>query len=704
MNFTIAYDKPCRIRFRCGGYAFDKSLEYSVHQYLTAAEYVRSAEVRCENGGMLIYYEEGFRSEVIRLVSELNPRKLEKLSPDVEYTIQEIDRSFTDNLVQVTVKKLISKLFIPMTLRKYVIIYKGLKFVYNGLKTLLDGRLAVDVLDGASIGACLAQKNYKTASTVMFLLKISGLLEDYARARTRAALADSLSVKADKVWLVKDETDVLIPMSQLCKGDIIRIRTGSVIPVDGEVADGEAYVNESSMTGEPLAVMRSKGDTVFAGTAVEEGSITVVVREISSDTRISRIIELIDNSENLKARVQGRAEKLADSIVPISFLAFGLALLFTRNITKAVSVLMVDYSCAIKLSTPIAVISAIKEAADMDITVKGGKYLEEFAAADTIVFDKTGTLTNAQPVLERVIPFGKYSVQEALKIAACLEEHFPHSVAKAIVKAAAEQGINHAEEHTEVNYIVAHGISTTLNGERAIIGSRHFVCEDEGIIITSEQQRLIDEKSGSCSVIYLAVGGSLSAVLCISDPPRKDAAELIRSLSDSELENIIMLTGDSVKTAEVIASQLGITEFYAQVLPEQKHSMIESLKAQGRRVIMVGDGINDAPALAAANVSVAVSDASDIAKEAADITLYSGLSQLVALRRLSVELMERIQKNYRFIVLFNSALLISGFFGIISPSASALLHNASTMAICFRSMTKLENRRRTSSEYSDKKA
>lgn len=690
MNFKIVYDKPCRIRFRCGGYAFDKALEYSLYRRIMSEAYIKTAEVRSENGGILVYYKEGFRKNVIKLVSEINVRNLEIVPADSEYGITEIDREFRDSILEMTAKKIISKLFIPMSLRKYIIIFRGLKYVLTGIKTLLDGRLTVEVLDGASIGACLIQRNYTTAGTVMFLLNISGLLEDFTRARTRAALADSLAVKADKVWLITDDSDVLIPMSELKRGDNIRVRTGSVIPVDGEIKEGEAYINESSMTGEPLAVMKSSGATVFAGTVVEEGSIAVTVRELSSDTKISKIIELIDNSENLKAGVQSRAERLADSIVPFSFIGFGLVLLLTRNVTKAVSVLMVDYSCAIKLSTPIAVISAIKEAADIDMTVKGGKYLEEFAAADTIVFDKTGTLTNAEPVLERVIPFGGYSENEVLKIAACLEEHFPHSVAKAIVKGAAKLSIDHAEEHAEVNYIVAHGISTILNGERAIIGSRHFVCEDEGVEITPEQQTEIDERSGACSVIYLAVGNKLTGALCVSDPPREEAKPVIEALKKCGFENIIMLTGDSARGAEIISEQLGITEFYAQVLPEEKHEMIEKLKADGRRVVMVGDGINDAPALAAANVSAAVSDASDIAREAADITLRgAGLAELVRLRELSELLMERIHKNYRFILLFNSALLLSGLFGIISPGTSAFLHNASTMAICGRSMTKL---------------
>lgn len=690
MLFKIVYDKPGRIRFRCGGYAFDKALEYAVYKCVSDAEFVTKAEVRSENGGILVYYREGFRQQVIDLVSELCPKDIEQIVPDSEYGISEIDRRFGDSLALTVGKKLVSRLFIPMFIRKYLILFHGLKYVIRGVKTLLSGELTVDVLDGASIGACLLQKNYRTAGTVMFLLNISALLEDYTRARTRAVLADSLAVKADKVWLIKDGTDTLIPMSELKKGDTIRVRTGSVIPVDGEIYDGEAYINESSMTGEPLAVMKSSGATVFAGTVVEEGSIAITVRGLSGDTKISKIIELIDNSENLKAGVQSRAERLADSIVPFSFLGFGLTLLLSRNITKAISVLMVDYSCAIKLSTPISVISAIKEAADMDITVKGGKFLEEFAAADTIVFDKTGTLTNAQPTLEKVIPFGEYTQNEVLKIAACLEEHFPHSVARAIVKGASDLGLDHAEEHAEVNYIVAHGIATTLNGERAIIGSRHFVCEDEGVEITPEQQLLIDERSGACSVIYLAVGDKPAGALCISDPPRSEAKYVVEMLKNEGFGNVVMLTGDSEKAAEIISEQLGITEFYAQVLPEEKHSRIERMKSEGRRVVMVGDGINDAPALAAANVSAAVSDASDIAKDAADITLRgSGLEELVQLRRLSRLLMERIHRNYRFILAFNSTLLLSGLVGILSPSVSAFLHNASTMAICAKSMTKL---------------
>lgn len=696
MKFKIVYDQPGRIRFRCGGYAFDKMRERTIYELVTANSFVRKAEVHSENGGILVYYQKGHRADVIQLVSKMNPKSLKPVSRDDR--TNQVNTDFKSDIAKLLLKRFVSKVIFPTAIGNLIVIAKGLKYIWRAIDTLGEGHLNVDVLDGASVAACLAQKDYKTAGTIMFMLSISALLEDYTRAKTKAALTDSLAVKTDKVWMVNDGVDVLIPMSNLKVGDEIRIRTGSVIPVDGEVTEGEANINEASMTGEPLSAMKSVGATVFAGTVVDEGSIVVRVRALSGNTKIQKIIQLIDNSENLKAGVQSRAEHLADSIVPFSFLGFGLTLLLTRNVTKAVSILMVDYSCAIKLSTPISVISAIREAADHDITVKGGKYLEEFALADSIVFDKTGTLTNAEPVLERVIAFDNQTEEEVLKIAACLEEHFPHSVARAIVKGAADKGLNHAEEHADVQYIVAHGIATTLHGERAVIGSRHFVSEDEGVEISEELQSEIDEKSGACSVVYLAVGGKLTGALCISDPPREEAKESVDLLKKAGIKNIVMLTGDSQKAAEMIAEKLGISVFHAQVLPEDKHSYVERMKSDGRRVIMVGDGINDAPALVAANVSVAMSDASDIAREAADITLRgANLTELATLRQLSKALMKRINSNYRFIIGFNSALLLLGLAGMTTPSVSAFLHNASTMAICAKSMTPLIDKKRNQS-------
>ncbi len=688
MRYRIISDNPGRIRVRFGVYAFEKTLESCIRKLVKANDFVISAEAHSENGGLLICYKKERRREVIRFIESLDFRGLTPIPDDDPTT--EIDENFKKGLTKLIVSHYVKKMLIPAPLRPLFVLYSSAKYILNGLSVLSEGKLTVEVLDAASISACLIQRNYKTASTIMLLLSISSLLEDYTRARTKAVLTSSLAVKADEVWLVNGNEDVLIPIKELNIGDKIRVRTGSVIPVDGEITDGEAYINEASMTGEPLAVMKSANATVFAGTVVEEGSIVIKVRAVSSDTKIHKIIELIDSSENLKAGVQSQAERLADSIVPFSFLGFGLTLLFTGNITKAVSLLMVDYSCAIKLSAPIAVISALREAADLNITVKGGKYFEAFAAADTIVFDKTGTLTNAEPVLDKVIPFNGYSEEEILRTAACIEEHFPHSMARAIVNGAENRGITHAEEHAEVNYIVAHGIATTLHGHRAIIRSHHFVCEDEGVAITDEQQLLIDEHAGASSVIYLAIGEKLAGVLCINDPPRAEAAEAVALMKKCGIENVVMLTGDSISAAEMTAKQLGITEVHAQVLPEDKHSHIEKLRADGRCVIMVGDGINDAPALAAANVSVAMSDASDIAKETADITIRGGgLIELAVMRELSERLMRRINSNYRFILGFNTTLLVLGLCGVLSPSLSALLHNGSTIAICIKSMTPL---------------
>lgn len=699
MKFKIVYDKPCRIRFRCGNYAIPKEYEESIRFYISTSSFVKEVGVTSINGGILVMYKTGFRDKVVELVKNLNINTLAPMTEKREYGIKEIDKEFKDSLLKIALKRVFFKAFVPNPIATALTIYNSVKYIKNGLKALSECKLNVDVLDSASIVACFARKNFKTASTVMFLLSISSLLEKYTRERTKAVLTDSLVIKTDKVWLVTSGEDVEIPITELQVGDEIRIHTGNVIPIDGIVTDGEATVNEASITGESLPVMKVTDTSVYAGTVIEEGSVVVKVRELSSNTKISKIIELIDNSENLKASVQSNAENLADRIVPFSFLGFFLTLIFTRNVNKALSLLMVDYSCAIKLSTPIAVISAIREAAVHDITIKGCKYLEAFSNADTIVFDKTGTLTNAEPTLEKIVSFGKYSEEEILKIAACLEEHFPHSVANAVVNAANERGIAHLEEHTEVNYVVAHGISTTLHGKKAIIGSKHFVVEDEHITVTDEQEEIINEKSGACSVLYLAIGDELVGVLCISDPPRDDAKDAIAELKSLGISNIVMLTGDSYKAAKMTAEQLGITEYKYQVLPEDKHKYIEDLKDKGHCVIMVGDGINDTPALAAANVSVAMNDASDIARETADITIKdSSLNQLARVRILSKELMERIHKNYRFILGFNSSLLLLGFMGVITPSLSALLHNASTMMICAKSMTPLSNKKKKDKE------
>ena len=697
MKFRIVYDKPGRLRLRAGAFAFDREYEARVHKACVGVPCVKSAVVHSANGGLLLEYEPqngdygASRSQILEFAKSLNPKSLPECDGETEYQLQSLDDGFKASLMGMIARRYLLRWFVPLPIRTAITTIRGLRYVARGISTLMSGKLTVDVLDGAAIGASLLQRNYESAGTVMFLLGVSGLLEDYTKARTRTALTGSLAVKVDKVWVVKDGVDTLIELKNVQVGDLVRVRSGSMIPVDGRVMEGEAFVNESTMTGESKAVMKTRGKTVFAGTVLEEGAIVVKVRAVNGNTKIQKIIELIDHSEDLKASVQSRAEHLADSIVPFSFLGFGLTLLFTQNISRAVSILMVDYSCAIKLSTPISVISALREAADMDMTVKGGKYLEEFALADTIVFDKTGTLTKAEPRLEKIIPFGGRSEDEILKIAACIEEHFPHSMARAIVKAALERGIAHEEEHADVKYIVAHGIATALDEKRAVIGSKHFVIEDEKVTVSEEDQRIIDKEAGAASVIYLGIGGELAGALCISDPPREEAVVAIRRLRENGIKNVVMITGDSKNAAERVAELLGIDTFFAQVLPEDKHHYVEQMKSEGKRVIMVGDGINDAPALAAANVSVAMSDASDIARETADVTLRrENLEDLVELRLLSQKLMERIMMNYRFIVVFNTSLLVGGFLGLLSPTTSAFLHNVSTMGICAKSMTKLK--------------
>ncbi len=693
MKFKIVYDKPGRIRFRCGEYAFEREKETAVFLILKNCDFVNDAEVHSANGSILVYYAEGHRDDVVSVVRNIKKEDLTEETSG-EFQIKQIDSDFSDRIILTVLRRFVTRAILPDPVRRIMTFIKGIGYVCKGIAALFNSGMTVEVLDGASIGTCLIQKNYSTAGTIMFLLNLSSIMEEYTHARTKAVLRESLIVNTDEVWLVQGDTDVKITMAELKTDDVVRIRAGSMIYADGEVVDGEAYINEATMTGESLPVHKKKGSSVFAGTLVEEGSVAVRVRNLSSDSRINRIVALIDESENLKAGVQSRAERLADSVVPFSFIAFGLVYLFTGNVTKAVSVLMVDYSCAIKLSAPIAVISAIKEAADRGITVKGGKYLEEFAAADTIVFDKTGTLTNAKPELAEVIAFRPYNKTEVLRIAACLEEHYPHSVARAIVNGAAERNLIHEEEHAEVEYIVAHGVATQYRGKRAIIGSRHFVEEDEHVEFSAAQSKAIEKASDKGSLIYLAIGGKLAGILVINDPPRENAAEVVKNLKNAGIERIVMLTGDSRRIAENIAETLEITDVIAEVLPEEKFAEIEKLKAEGHRVIMVGDGINDAPALAAANVSVAMNDASEIAQETADITIrHSDLNELVTVRRLSEKLMKRISDSYHFIITFNTALLAGGIFGFLAPATSAFLHNSSTLLICMKSMTALEEKK-----------
>lgn len=686
MRFNIAHDSEGRIRLRCGAGHFTAAQECPLEEMLTALPYVHEAKASGANGGILIIYEPQHRLELLKYVKAIRETEIESR----EGCGKALTEMFKRDLSKLVLQRIFVKHFLPAPVRIALTYIKAVPYIRKALSSVCDFKADVALLDGAAVSAALFRGMYSEVNSIMFLLRVSGLLEDYTRKRTKSALAESLAFRTDSVWKIVGDSQVKVPLSQIRKGDTVVFRDGSMIAVDGTVVCGQATVNEASMTGEPLPVLKKEDATVYAGTVIEEGSIQVRAQSEANNSRISHIVDMIENGESLKAGVQSRAEKTANSIVPYTLGLSALTYLFTGNITKALSVLMVDYSCAIKLATPISVISAMREASGYGFVVKGGKYLENFSNADTIVFDKTGTLTNACPVVGKVISFGEYTEDEVLKISACLEEHFPHSMAKAVVKAANERALHHEEEHADVEYVVAHGIVTMLHGKRAIIGSEHFVAEDEGTPISAEERAFIDRESAGFSTIYLAIAGKLAGVICISDPPRAEAAEAVEMLRQNGIENVIMLTGDHVGAAERTAKMLGITDFRAQVLPETKAGFISELKEQGKTVIMVGDGINDSPALATADVSVAMKDSSDLAREVADVTLLSGdLRDLVVLRELSSKMLNRITGNYSFILLFNTALIILGMCGLITPSVSSLLHNGSTLLVSAHSMTPL---------------
>ncbi len=684
MKYKIVYDSPGRLRLRCGGGVFSKNQESSLAGRLCDVGGVCSAEVSSVNGGILVYYSGNIKATLLKIITDIN---VHDLAEQPLSSSQLIDEEFKKDFFAILRKRIIMKLFVPKFISVPLTVVRAVPFIKNGLDSLSKGKLNVDVLDAVSISAAILSGTPSTASSVMTLLNISSLLEGYTRKKAKNALSDSLSLNIDKVWRIDGENEEYVPLADIKPGDIVRVRQGSMIPIDGEVERGTAEVNEASMTGESLPQRKVGGMTVYAGTVVENGSIDIKTLKLSDDSRIRNIIDLIENSEELKSNLQSRAESFADRLVPFSFLTSIGVYLLTGNITKAISVLMVDYSCAIKLSTPICVISAMKEATNYDIMIKGGRFLENYAFADTMLFDKTGTLTVSCPKLSKIVAFEGYSEDKILKISACLEEHFPHSVAKAIVRAAEEKKLEHAEEHAEVEYIVAHGIASQLRGKRVLIGSSHFIFDDEIIPLTDEQNDMRAALGERYSMVYLAIGGKLCGILCIEDPIRNDAEKVIKKLKQKGFSNITMITGDGENTAANVCKELGIEKFYAKVLPEDKLNIVNRVKSEGHKVVMVGDGINDSPALAAADVSIAMKDASDIAREVADITLLaSDLDRLVILRDLSENMFERIHKNYRFISLFNSGLILLGIAGMISPVASALLHNLSTMGICLNSM------------------
>ena len=634
----------------------------------------------------------GDREQIIELLRHFHYESANVPQTVIKTSGRELNNSYQEKLIGSVVWHYSKKLLLPLPIRIALTIGRSVKYIGIGLKCLLQRKIEVPVLDATAITVSLITKDFSTASSIMFLLGIGELLEEWTHKKSVDDLARSMSLNVSKVWLKTPENqEILVESSKIEKGDKVVVHMGNVIPFDGEVLDGDAMVNQASLTGESVPVQRTVGNTVFAGTVVEEGEITIRVKEVEGNNRFDQIVTMIEESEKLKSELEGKAEHYADKLVPWTLGATGLTYLLTRNVTKAMSILMVDFCCALKLAMPISVLSAIREASLYNVTVKGGKFLEAVAEADTIVFDKTGTLTKAHPTVVDLVNFNdEYSSDDMLRVAACLEEHFPHSMAKAVVDAASKKGLSHEEMHTKVEYIVAHGIATSINGKRTVIGSYHFVFEDEKCVVPAGKEPLFESLPLYYSHLYLAIEGKLSAVICIEDPLRDEAVAVVTSLKKAGISKVVMMTGDSERTASVIAKKVGVDEYYAEVLPEDKAAFVEREKAKGRKVIMIGDGINDSPALSAANVGIAISDGAEIAREIADITVGSDdLYQIVTLKYISNALMKRIKSNYRKIVGFNSGLIALGVAGVLPPTTTALLHNGSTILISVNSMKNL---------------
>ena len=632
----------------------------------------------------------GARADVIKAFAAFSTAKAETEVSVPEHTARALNREFEDKLVSAVIRRFSSKLFLPLPLRSAIAVYHSLHYIKAGLKALIRGRLSVSVLDATAVTVSLLRRDFDTASSVMFMLRLGELLEEWTHKKSVSDLAGAMSLNVDKVWLKTDEQEILIPINNVSAGDKIIVRTGNLIPLDGKVVSGDAMVNQASMTGESLPVKKSAGSYAYAGTVVEEGECVISVEKTMGGGRYDRIVHMIEESEKLKSTAEDKASHLADRLVPYTLGGTALTYLLTRNPVKALSVLMVDFSCALKLSMPIAVISAMRESNIYNVSVKGGRFLEAVAKADTIVFDKTGTLTFATPRVAKIVTFGGRNENDMLRLAACLEEHYPHSLANAVVEEAARRGLNHEEYHSNVEYVVAHGISSTVEGRKVVIGSYHFVFEDEGCTVPEDEKDKFDGISDEYSHLYLAVSGVLRAVICIADPLRPEAAAVISALHKAGINKVVMMTGDNEKTAAAVARAVGVDEYHAEVLPEDKAEFIRREKAAGHTVIMIGDGVNDTPALSEADVGIAINTGAAIAKEISDITVSSSdLFKLLRLREISVVLMSRINKNYRFIVGFNFLLIVCGVTGVIQPTTSALLHNMSTLGISIKSMTDL---------------
>lgn len=689
MKFVIKHEIKGRMRIHVSQYRMSYEQADTLLYFLHSNKYVTFAKVYERTGDAVISYV-GDRTEMIRTLQQFSYEKVDVPAGVVENSGRELNAKYQEKLIGKIVCRYAGRMFLPYPLRACVTTVKSVKYLWKGLQCLWHRKIEVPVLDATAIGVSIFRNDIETAGSVMFLLGIGELLEEWTHKKSVDDLARTMSLNVGKVWLKRENQEVLVPASEIRPGDEVVVHMGNVIPFDGIVSDGEAMVNQASLTGESVPVRRIVKNSVYAGTVVEEGELTVLVKEVGGSSRFEKIVTMIEESEKLKSALEGKAEHLADKLVPYSLGGTALTYLLTRNVNKAISVLMVDFSCALKLAMPISVLSAIREASLYHVTVKGGKYLEAVADADTIVFDKTGTLTKAKPTVVDVVSFNGAEPDELLRIAACLEEHFPHSMAKAVVDAAQQKNLAHEEMHTKVEYIVAHGISTTIDGKRAVIGSSHFVFEDENCTIPEGKQELFDSLPKEYSHLYLAIEGKLAGVICIEDPLREEAEAVVNSLKRAGITKVVMMTGDSERTAAAIAKRVGVDEYYSEVLPEDKAGFIEKEKAAGRKVIMIGDGINDSPALSAANVGIAISDGAEIAREIADITVGSDdLYQIVTLKLLSDSLMKRIRGNYRFIVSFNLGLILCGVAGILQPTTSALLHNTSTLLISLKSMQNL---------------
>lgn len=657
--------------------------------YLNHHDAIEKATVYERTGDVVLYYR-GRRADAVQALSryKFDQPELDALVTTADS--RKLNQEYQEKMCDLVAGHFFRKLFLPAPIRAAYTVWRSIAFVWKGVRCLLHRRLEVEVLDALSIGVSVLRGDFSTAGSVMFLLNLGSLLEEWTRKKSLDDLARSMALNVDKVWVRSQGTEVLLPLTKVQPGDEIVVRSGNMVPLDGTVIEGEAMVNQAALTGESMPVRKAKGATVYAGTVVEEGECVFLSKAAGGANRYDKIVAMIEESEKLKSSTENRALELADKLVPWCLAGTVVTYALTRNVTRAISILMVDFSCALKLSMPLAVLSAMRECGTAHITVKGGKYLEALAKADTIVFDKTGTLTRATPQVVDIIPFSNSEKDDVLRLAACLEEHFPHSMANAVVRAAREQGLAHEEMHSEVEYIVAHGIASRVGGERVVIGSYHFVFEDEHCIVPADEQEKFDQMPAEYSHLYMAASGQLVGVICIADPLRPEAASVLRQLHKLGIRNTVMMTGDSYRTAEAIARQVGVDQFFAEVLPEDKANFVQKAKAEGHTVVMIGDGINDSPALSAADIGIAINSGAAIAREIADVTIKAdSLEELVTLKTIANALQHRVSSNYRFVLSFNSTLIALGALGILQPAASAMLHNLSTIGISLRSMTNL---------------